>query len=118
MENPGLLNWRRWSSLRKSQVVATGLGLLFTIVMLVLENVQVELPHESQFRNFILGLGMLFAVPPHGVAGALGLENELGRLGWPLLYLVVYSLLSFCPGSLIGFVISPLGRKPRGADKK
>ena len=93
MENPRILNWRRWSPIRKAQVVLTAFGFLLTVGFVLGDALQITLP-RSQLSALVFDLGLLLERPSGVLASLLGIYRNLGFWGWHVLELSINSVLS------------------------
>ncbi len=105
MEDSRILNWRRWSPIRKSQVVVTGLGSLLTAAFVLGDALQITLP-RNWLCNQLWGIGMLLEVPSEAVASFLGIWKTFPPWGFRALALSVNGILAFAVGTIFGLLIS------------
>ena len=105
METSRILNWRRWSPTRKTQVIVTALGLLLTTGFMLLHALASEVPSNWQSAG-LLELGMALGAPSNAVADSLGLWKTIPPWGLRLLALSVNGALGFALGTILGWLIT------------
>ncbi len=112
MEDPRILKRRRWSPIRKAQVLVTALVAFVTIAMVAYDAIGVmRWEHEHQpvgppsgYAYMVFDASILLMLPADGLAHALGIDQSLGYWGWRLLAIAVNTAIAFGLGSLIGWL--------------
>ena len=97
LDNSGILNWRRWSPIRKAQVVATAFGLLLTAGFMIYDALPIEVP-RNWLSAQLWGVGMALGCPTEAVVRLLGLPQTFLPWGGRVLVLSVNGALGFGPG--------------------
>lgn len=130
MENSRILNWRRWSPIRKAQVVVTALVAFVTLAMVAYDAIGVmrwEHEHkpigpQSGYSYMVFDTFLLLMVPADRLAHAMGIDQSLGYWGWRLLAVSLNTAIAFGLGSLIGWLVivgkTTKHRLMRGEDEK
>jgi hypothetical protein len=109
MENHVILKRRRWSPVRKAQVITAVLGFIVTSALLIFDALQIEIPRDSPF-GFLFGVGLLLFLPADRLANALGIAETLGYWGWRILAISVNTGLAYALGTFLGGLILILKR--------
>lgn len=108
MENHGILNWRKWSVVRKAAIIGGFTGAAVTLVVHLLRS----LFRSHMYLNILDWVSMALCYPAALLCYALGWEFELysGDKGWsiPAFALMVLTnfLLSLFTGAAIGWFLS------------
>ena len=105
MEDSRILNWRRWSLTRKTQVVGTAFGFLLTAAFMLGDALQITLP-RNWLGNQIWGVGMLLGRPTDAVLRLLGVSEVFRAWGGRVLVLSVNGPLGFVLGTILGWLIT------------
>src|SRR6266567_4438778 len=109
MENSRILNWRRWSPTRKTQVTVTAFGFLLTAGFMLFDALQITLPH-NWLGNQIWGIGMLLECPSDPIARFLGIWETGPRWWIRMLAPPVNGVLAFVFGTILGWLITMVKR--------
>jgi hypothetical protein len=108
MEDSRILNWQRWSLLRKAQVITTGFCAFLTILVWLGEVTHFDVPPGS-IRDLLFGLWLLVWLPTTTLTTALGLESSgIGFWRFHFLGLAINSILGLGFGTIIGLLIAVL----------
>ena len=108
MEGQGLKRRRRTSALRKSQMVVGGVAFAVTLLLQILEALNVpNLPVSQSSALFKLGftVGFVLMLPGMLVGGMLGISQTGGPLIWGLVELVTNTVLGLAIGTVIGLLL-------------
>jgi hypothetical protein len=110
VENPGILNWRRWSAVRKAQVIATATGALATLTMsaldIALRALSLELPRYSAFSDCLFLLFMALTYPAAKIGDLLGIPQSASIWLWTGMAVFVNTFLFFLLGTVVGWLIT------------
>jgi hypothetical protein len=130
MENSRILNWRRWSLVRRAQVIVTALIAFVTIAMVAYDAIGImhweqghRLGRPQSGRSYIvLDAFFLLMIPADRLAHAAGIQESLGYWGWRLLAIALNTTVAFGLGTLIGWLAvagkTAHKRFTRGGDDK
>src|SRR5688572_4032123 len=108
MENPGILNWRTWSIVRKAQIIGALLGSFGTVGFSLVLGVFND-PH--QMFNFPFVIHFLICLPTWILLRFIGRESVMvgNSDHWPLVALLlmglVNAILLFVLGTLAGWIL-------------
>ena len=113
MKNHGILDWHNWSAVRRAQFLTTALFAFITIGFVVDDAIgvmiwQIEqrpVGPPSTFSSILAGIFLVLLLPAAKLAHGLGIGRSLGYWGWRLLAIAVNTVMGFCLGSLIGWLV-------------
>jgi hypothetical protein len=105
MENSPILNWRRWSPTRKTQVIVTAFGFLLTAGFMIYDVLPIEVP-RNWVSNQLWGIGTALGCPTEAVVRLLGLSETFRAWGGRVLVLSVNGALGFVLGTILGLLIT------------
>jgi hypothetical protein len=109
MEDFGILNWRKWSLLRKVQVVAGCLGCFITLVVTMpISSTFTVFPKDSIFSSFFFSAYLVLAIPAVTICEAFGIPQ--GNIWVWMMGVVANTVLCILVGSVYGWILTLIQR--------
>ncbi|SRR6266542_3762092 len=118
MENPGILNWRSWSVVRKGQILGASAGAFLTVGITLLE--LITGPHEPfapvDFAFMLVVLPIIQIYKMFGLTFFLSTDHGTGSglalIPWCIM-LITNSFLLFLLGTMTGWFVTVCRRSKK-----
>lgn len=120
MENHGILNWRKWSTIRKAQVIGVAFGGIGTIAFSLVLGVFSD---PQRMFDFPAAVQFLICLPTWLLLRSIGKESVLvgNSDHWPLAPLLLMGLVNavllFIVGTIAGFIIERRKNRQKTSNK-